>query len=749
MNQSFSIGVRKNKYLIRKSSTMNNFIGIRVGQDIDWSSYWSVRYISSLSVVTTSPSTQTVTATIVGTGFDSCSFEYSTDYGVTWIVAGNAVNGIYSATGLISSTRYDWRARLFKGSHYSAYSNIDYAVTSTHANLIAGWKFNQPDYFQNAMTDFATNYMQSSSEYYNGKTYIAYQGDDDDPYITSYDHATGLWATPVKIGTNPLVNGDGHGEPIILIDSSGYIHIMYGSHIGPQKYAKSTNPEDISAWTAMTDPIDGVFPTWGATYPALFQFSDDKMYLFYRDYPDAANESWGYKTSVDGGVNWSAYTKVFDTHYHYCFFTKGIGDTIHAVAIGGGYQADRQDLYYLIFDGTNWKNISGTNKTLPIAYPEASILAYDSGVEWTPFVRTGVDASNNPYIFFTEGHTADPVGGGAGTFKYRILKYSSGWLDYDIGVNSDEWRDMAMAIDVRSSLNIDVYVVTNGATPDVVGGDIQKWSSTDGGVTWEHNRNILKGRFADPMIVRNYHDNAKLIFVEYAGNVLATRKAYVWGDAGFIKGAVSILGTTAIEIKGLYNGTLVNTPTSIDGKFGKGFSFSGASSEYIEVGDNDVFSFDVGSPDHAFSISFWIKDINTAVTQVIIAKHNVNPNVEWMIIPNAGKIQVSLLINTGAKAIVTTAPYTNAGTWDFICITYDGAGLASGIKIYNNLSSIDNVHTEDAGYTGMSNTSAVLRIAARDVSGAQYYMTGSLDEVKIWDKVLSGAEMALEMANTL
>jgi hypothetical protein len=38
-------------------------------------------------------------------------------------------------------------------------------------------------------------------------------------------------------------------------------------------------------------------------------------------------------------------------------------------------------------------------------------------------------------------------------------------------------------------------------------------------------------------------------------------------------------------------------------------------------------------------------------------------------------------------------------------------------------------------------------IGRRFVASTPYYFTGSLDEVKIWNKVLSDAEMALVMAN--
>jgi len=129
-------------------------IGIPFKKGQNWSSYWATRYISGLSVVTTSDTEQTVTATIVGTGYDRVSFEYSTD-GVTFVEHGSSENGTYVAEGLISYTIYFWRARLYKGGSYSNYSLVDknsIAITNPPAtvgdlNVVDYWRFDDTDKF--------------------------------------------------------------------------------------------------------------------------------------------------------------------------------------------------------------------------------------------------------------------------------------------------------------------------------------------------------------------------------------------------------------------------------------------------------------------------------------------------------------------------------------------------------------------------------------------------------------------------
>ena len=113
--------------------------------------------------------------------------------------------------------------------------------------------------------------------YYNGNTYVVWQGgENSDPYIDCYNHATRAWHGAVKVGTNPLTDDD-HGAPAVIVDNSGYIHVFYGTHADtPLKYAKSTNPEDISAWTAQSDIGDWV------SYPQIVKDSSGVIHLFMR-----------------------------------------------------------------------------------------------------------------------------------------------------------------------------------------------------------------------------------------------------------------------------------------------------------------------------------------------------------------------------------------------------------------------------------------------------------------------------------
>lgn len=100
-----------------------NIGGLKIGgNSFSWTSYWATHYITALSVLTTSKTTQTITATIIGSGFDNCEFEYSLNGYSGWTVDGTSITGIYNAMGLTPDVPIWWRARLYKGTNYGNYS---------------------------------------------------------------------------------------------------------------------------------------------------------------------------------------------------------------------------------------------------------------------------------------------------------------------------------------------------------------------------------------------------------------------------------------------------------------------------------------------------------------------------------------------------------------------------------------------------------------------------------------------------
>ena len=378
--------------------------------------------------------------------------------------------------------------------------------------------------FANSLSDYALGALNMYPvQYYNGKTYLCFQQTNDDPYIMTYTHSSGIFSSPVKIATETLPLGDGHGEPAMLIDKDGYIHIAFGGHVSANRYAKSVNPENITSWN-ITEPFLTL-----ATYPQWLQLSDGTIYVFYRNGGYSSGWSWGYKTTSDGGANWSDYTEVL-SGFSYALFRKGIGDTIHC-AFFGDHTADieRFNVYYMYYSSGQWKNILGTPLTLPVTHPNSDVLVYNSGTNYTPNATLAFDSLNKPYILFTEGINE------IGTYTYKFTKHNGvSWDVYNLGVTTDHWRDFATALDCISSSHFDTYIVTGG-TANTLGGKIEKWTSLDGGVTWNKILRLTNTsqQFIDPILVQNYNSNAKLFFGEIKGLGTWVNAGCLWGDNGF------------------------------------------------------------------------------------------------------------------------------------------------------------------------------------------------------------------------
>ncbi len=368
---------------------------------------------------------------------------------------------------------------------------------------------------ENGMADplFPANYPPAV--YYNGKTYIVWQGDAGyDPYIACYDHATNTWSDAVKVGTNPLA-ADPHGAPAILVDNSGYIHVFYGAHDTNLKYAKSDNPEDITAWTAQADP------TTGCSYPMVLP-DNGNIHLTYRK----ADLERAYRLSDDNGATWGAAQTIIETtnvdDIIYSVMMELYGTKLHMVwkyydppESKNVYHAylDTADGHMYSMDGTDL----GTSITE--AESNANCIAIDSGEYDTHPFAMHLDGDGYPYIIVNiETDTGRDI---------RFTRWNgSEWVAPETITETDEALN-GMDFIVHSATSITAFIVGSGAAGR--GGDIVKW--TWDGETWTEVKTILSEADAgmplfSPKIVIDYDEELKLVFAEYGGIGVGDLKVY-------------------------------------------------------------------------------------------------------------------------------------------------------------------------------------------------------------------------------
>ena len=187
-------------------------------------------------------------------------------------------------------------------------------------------------------------------------------------------------------------------------------------------------------------------------------------------------------------------------------------------------------------------------------------------------------------------------------------------------------------------------------------------------------------------------------------------------------------GTTVAD-SSLFNntGTAANTTWNATGKYGKGLTFNGATSR---VTVPDANSLDLSS---AMTVEAWVNPTSAAGWQSLVLKEN----------PAAGDLTYALYGNEpalGAGGWVVTGGATKAAentarlplnTWTHVAATYDGAN----IRLYQNGTLL--VTTPWTGT--MANGTGPLAIGSNSIWGE--YFTGNLDEVRVYNRALSAAEI--------
>jgi hypothetical protein len=216
-----------------------------------------------------------------------------------------------------------------------------------------------------------------------------------------------------------------------------------------------------------------------------------------------------------------------------------------------------------------------------------------------------------------------------------------------------------------------------------------------------------------------------------AGPRLSTVGNSLWNDLL----AYYTADNTPNDSLGNYNGTLVNGATYGTGIINQGFSFDGVN-DYVDLGNN--LDFDGTTP---FSISTWVKfdvlgnfefifskrDLTGFFRGYSIHKRTTN-EIEFQVANSAGGGQNRL-------ALYTSTQLTN-NTFYHCVVTYDGSRNPNGVKIYLDGVS-DTLVTRNNTLTDTISNSGNLWLG-------NYYnspFNGLLDEVGIWDRVLTPSEV--------
>lgn len=184
-------------------------------------------------------------------------------------------------------------------------------------------------------------------------------------------------------------------------------------------------------------------------------------------------------------------------------------------------------------------------------------------------------------------------------------------------------------------------------------------------------------------------------------------------------------GTVALDSSDFgYNGTLVNTPTWTTGPDNGALSFDPGSSEYVTVADQPPLK-----PSH-LTVAAWLNPttIDTTYESAVAKTSSGGWGDGWGLLSwTNGEGKIRFYINDWTGAVVSSTLPTS--TWSHVVGTYD----RTNIKLY-----VNGVLVDTFPYTtAIDHSDSVLRIG----DAHNYFWNGSIDDVRIYNRALTGTEV--------
>ena len=201
-----------------------------------------------------------------------------------------------------------------------------------------------------------------------------------------------------------------------------------------------------------------------------------------------------------------------------------------------------------------------------------------------------------------------------------------------------------------------------------------------------------------------------------------------------------VTGTIAYDRSGQgNNATLTNSPSPDSGKVGQALNFDGIN-DYVDVGDTSVVDF--GSGDYAFSA--WIYPRTTSGNVISKDAASVRQFVGMAV--SSGDLHTVLFYTGGAvPAFVwynTNDTPISANQWHHVVVQRHGNTFESYVNGVAHTMSKNAGSTSDLPQTMVSNTTS-MTIGKRLFAGSEDLFNGNIDEMRVYDRSLSAAEIQL------
>lgn len=193
---------------------------------------------------------------------------------------------------------------------------------------------------------------------------------------------------------------------------------------------------------------------------------------------------------------------------------------------------------------------------------------------------------------------------------------------------------------------------------------------------------------------------------------------------------------TADRTPGAPPADVIGGAAATPGRFGDALSFDGKDSAVRLPYSANL---PLGTED--FTVSLWVRYSAASGLQPLISMGGVGtdqPQVTLVADPAGGKITGSITTRNGAAPVATASVSSdqayNDGTWHFVSLRRSDGTLAL---------TVDGQETAGADVPGTVSQTSPFGVHIGQTVDSRTFLTGSLDEVRVYDRALSNAELEL------
>jgi hypothetical protein len=351
------------------------------------------------------------------------------------------------------------------------------------------------------------------------KTFFCFGGTDDRNStllhnVSFYDHKTGKVANPVILLDKRTT--DAHDNPVISMDDKGYIFIFSTSHgvARPSYIHKSKKPYDIEGFETIdaTEIVDGKEqPFNNFSYFQVYPIKGKGFIALFTKYNKTGHRVIGYNTSKDGAKwnEWKVLAHIEDGHYQISAESDGkvgVAFDFHPKGKGLNYRTNLQYLETSDF-GQTWQNIHGEKAQLPLKESKNLAVVHDYASEKLNCYLLDItfDKKQKPAILVisSKGFEAGP---GNNPRNWTLYRFRENKWESNVVTTSDSNYDMG-SVYVESDKVLKVIGPTvDGPQAYNPGGEVAMWLSSDGGKSWEKEKQLTQNSEMNHSYVRKPSD---------------------------------------------------------------------------------------------------------------------------------------------------------------------------------------------------------------------------------------------------